>query len=56
MGLESLDIDMLAKAYDFCPVCVVESLAGMKSTNIIRDLSLMARWLEDVGGATREEN
>ena len=31
-------------------LCVVESLAGMKSTNIIRDLSLMARWLGDVGG------
>lgn len=29
---------------------VVKSLAGMKSTNIIRDLSLMARWLEDIGG------
>lgn len=31
-------------------LCVVKSLAGVKSANIIRDLSLMARWLEDVGG------
>lgn len=31
-------------------LCVVKSLAGMKSRNIIRDLSLMSRWLEDVGG------
>lgn len=29
---------------------VVKSLAGMKRANIIRVLSLMARWLEDIGG------
>ena len=31
-------------------LCVGKSLAGMKSRNIVRDLSLISRWLVDVGG------